>query len=178
MLVSWLASIIACDIFLYFALFSFICFLNILIQFPKLYRRLINCQQLDVFRWQNFPIEEFLLICSFKIFTNVYANQVHLSQRWIGCSEPVEWTRRSPDFNSLDLFLWGYLRNKMYSSPINNLEELRISQKKLTFWPMFNKTFLLSIVCSMHCIFSLNTLYIIVIRHMYIRLPLLWKLQI
>ncbi|XP_026828181.1 uncharacterized protein LOC113562592 [Ooceraea biroi] len=46
-------------------------------------------------------------------------------QRWIGCGGPVAWSPRSPDFNPLDFFLWGYLKTKVYSSPINDLEELR-----------------------------------------------------
>lgn len=32
---------------------------------------------------------------------------------------------QSPNFNPLDFFLWGYLKNKVYSSIINNLEELQ-----------------------------------------------------
>nr|KAF7431369.1 hypothetical protein H0235_004293 [Vespula pensylvanica] len=43
---------------------------------------------------------------------------------------------RSPDFNPLDFLLYGYLKSKVYSSLMNNLEELqkgsRLSEKKIT----------------------------------------------
>ncbi|KOC59408.1 hypothetical protein WH47_11037, partial [Habropoda laboriosa] len=45
--------------------------------------------------------------------------------RWIGRGGPVAWPPRSPDLNPLDYFLWGYLKSQVYSSPINDLEELR-----------------------------------------------------
>ena len=37
----------------------------------------------------------------------------------------IEWPARSPDLSPLDFFMWGYLKNKVYSKKFNNLEELR-----------------------------------------------------
>lgn len=46
-------------------------------------------------------------------------------QRWIGRGGPTEWPPRSPDLTPLDFFLWGYLKTKVYSTPVQNLQELR-----------------------------------------------------
>lgn len=45
--------------------------------------------------------------------------------RWIGQGGPTEWPPRSPDLTPLDLFLWGYLKSKVYATPIENLGELQ-----------------------------------------------------
>jgi len=37
----------------------------------------------------------------------------------------IEWPPRSPDLSSLDYFLWGYLKGKVYAIKPRNLEELR-----------------------------------------------------
>jgi hypothetical protein len=34
--------------------------------------------------------------------------------RWISTHDPVEWPARSQDLSVLDVFLWGYLKNKIY----------------------------------------------------------------
>lgn len=37
----------------------------------------------------------------------------------------MAWPPRSPDLNPLDYFLWGYLKDKVYTAvPINTVEEL------------------------------------------------------
>lgn len=59
-----------------------------------------------------------------------YARRVreHLSNtfpdRWIGRLGPIMWPPRSPDFNPLDFFYWGCLKDKVYAKPIKS-EELR-----------------------------------------------------
>ncbi len=45
--------------------------------------------------------------------------------RVIGRRGNVEWPPRSPDLNPLDFFLWGYLKEKVYSKNPSNLEELK-----------------------------------------------------
>lgn len=35
------------------------------------------------------------------------------------------WPARSPDLTPLDFFLWSYLKNKIYETPIANIEELK-----------------------------------------------------
>lgn len=53
-----------------------------------------------------------------------YLNEIYPG-RWIGRMGPILWPARSPDLNSLDFFYWGYLKNKVYETPIPNLNELR-----------------------------------------------------
>ena len=53
-----------------------------------------------------------------------------LSGRWIGRRGAIEWPARSPDLTPCDFFLWGYLKNKVYSQPIRSLEHLKEVIKK------------------------------------------------
>lgn len=44
--------------------------------------------------------------------------------RWIGTNGPTRWPPRSPDLTPLDFFIWGYLKNKVYSSSPTSREDL------------------------------------------------------
>lgn len=46
--------------------------------------------------------------------------------RWIGRGNdaPVKWPPRSPDLTPCDFFLWGAMKTKVYSSPIESEEDL------------------------------------------------------
>ncbi|GBM12798.1 hypothetical protein AVEN_247573-1 [Araneus ventricosus] len=46
-------------------------------------------------------------------------------QQVIGYSGCVEWPPRSPDLNPLDFFLWGYIKQRVYATPLPTLKELR-----------------------------------------------------
>lgn len=46
-------------------------------------------------------------------------------QNWIGNRGPTAWPARSPDLSILDSFLFGKIKDVVYSSPTNNLEELK-----------------------------------------------------
>lgn len=46
-------------------------------------------------------------------------------QRLISTNGPVQWPPRSPDLTPLDFFLWGTLKNKVYATPSNTVEELQ-----------------------------------------------------
>jgi hypothetical protein len=54
-----------------------------------------------------------------------------LPQRWIGRtsnedSALIPWSPRSPDLTPCDFFLWGYVKDKVYVSPIpRDLPQLR-----------------------------------------------------
>ncbi|CAH1990895.1 unnamed protein product [Acanthoscelides obtectus] len=39
-------------------------------------------------------------------------------ERWIGRGGPVPWPPRSPDLNPLDFFVWGFLKEKVYQTPV------------------------------------------------------------
>ena len=43
----------------------------------------------------------------------------------MGRAGPIPWPARSPDLSPLDFWLWGYLKNKVYSHSAAILKELR-----------------------------------------------------
>lgn len=47
-----------------------------------------------------------------------------LPRRWIGRRGPIEWPARSPDLSPLDYFFWGYLKNNVYKTRPNDINEL------------------------------------------------------
>lgn len=44
--------------------------------------------------------------------------------KWIGRRGAIEWAPRSPDLTPLDFFLWGYLKQKVYKTPVKDLNQL------------------------------------------------------
>ena len=60
-----------------------------------------------------------------------YANEVRnylnnqFPNKWIGRSGPIEWPPRSPDLTPLDFFLWGYVKSRIYQTPVQDLADLR-----------------------------------------------------
>ena len=52
-------------------------------------------------------------------------NEVFGHDRVIGLGHDVEWPPRSPDLTPCDFFLWGYLKNKVFSSPPHDIGMLR-----------------------------------------------------
>lgn len=69
-----------------------------------------------------------------------YLNE-QFGQQWIGNNGPIRWPPRSPDLSILDFFLWGYLKNKIYSKRHENREQLenatRAAFESLRQRPMF-----------------------------------------
>ena len=61
--------------------------------------------------------------------TNVVRNRLGevFGNRIIGLGHAVEWPPRSSDLTPYDFFLWGYLKNKVYETPPNDLQDLRNS---------------------------------------------------
>lgn len=45
--------------------------------------------------------------------------------KWMGRGGPIAWPPRSPDLTPLDFFLWGYVKNIVYSEKIRNIDHLR-----------------------------------------------------
>ena len=52
-------------------------------------------------------------------------NEVFGNNRVVGLGHDVEWPPRSPDLTPCDFFLWGYLKDKVFSTPPQNIDELR-----------------------------------------------------
>ena len=46
-------------------------------------------------------------------------------RRVIALHLPVEWPPRSPDLTPCDYFLWGYLKDRVYRTPPQNIDDLR-----------------------------------------------------
>ena len=45
--------------------------------------------------------------------------------RWIGRHGPTPWPPRSPDITPLDFFLWGYVKDKVFSTPVPDVTNLK-----------------------------------------------------
>lgn len=60
----------------------------------------------------------------FSLQVREHLNNV-FQNKWIGRGGPIPWPPRSPDFNPLDFFLWGHLKNLVYATPVETIEDLR-----------------------------------------------------
>ena len=49
----------------------------------------------------------------------------HFPNRWIGRGGPMLWPARSPDLNPLDFFVWGFIKEQVYATPPQDVEEVR-----------------------------------------------------
>jgi len=45
-------------------------------------------------------------------------------KRWIGRDGPTPWPPRSPDITPHDFFLWGYVKEKVFSTPVPDITNL------------------------------------------------------
>ena len=45
--------------------------------------------------------------------------------RWIGRDSPTPWPLRSPDITPLDFFLWGYVKDEVFSTPVPDVTNLK-----------------------------------------------------
>ena len=45
--------------------------------------------------------------------------------RWIGRDGPTAWPPRSPDITPLDFFLCGYVKDKVFSTPVPDITNLK-----------------------------------------------------
>ena len=45
--------------------------------------------------------------------------------RWIVRHGPTPWPPRSPDITPLDFFLWGYVKDKVFSTPVPDITNLK-----------------------------------------------------
>lgn len=51
---------------------------------------------------------------------------MHFPGRWVGRDGPILWPPRSPDLTPLDFFLWGYVKDIVYKTPVTSLDELKL----------------------------------------------------
>jgi len=45
--------------------------------------------------------------------------------RWIGRDGPTTWPPRSPDITPLDFLLWGYVKDKVFLTPVPDITNLK-----------------------------------------------------
>jgi len=45
--------------------------------------------------------------------------------RWIGSDVPTPWPPRSPDITPLGFCLWGYVKDKVFSTPVPDITNLK-----------------------------------------------------
>jgi len=48
-----------------------------------------------------------------------------VTNRWIGRDGPTPWPSRSPDITPLDFLLWRYVKDKMFSTPVPDITNLK-----------------------------------------------------
>jgi len=61
------------------------------------------------------------LLC---VYCNVWFSDATFPNRWIGRDGPTLWPPRSPDITPLDFFLWGYVKDKVFSTPVPDITNL------------------------------------------------------
>ena len=54
-------------------------------------------------------------ICNIRFLDATFPN------RWIGRDGPTPWPPRSPDITPLDFFLWGYVKDKVFTTPVADI---------------------------------------------------------
>ena len=47
------------------------------------------------------------------------------TNKWIGRDGPTPWPPRSPDITPIDFFLWGYVKDKVFSTPVPDITNLK-----------------------------------------------------
>lgn len=47
-------------------------------------------------------------------------------EKWIGTHSTISWPARSPDITPLDFFLWGYIKDRVYTDQFENEEQLQM----------------------------------------------------
>ena len=47
------------------------------------------------------------------------------SDRWIGRDGPISWPPRLPDITPLDFFLWGYVKDIVYRTNVQDITDLK-----------------------------------------------------
>lgn len=50
---------------------------------------------------------------------------INYPRRWIGRGGPIPWPARCPDLTPCDFYIWGHMKDLVYSTPVRSLEELR-----------------------------------------------------
>jgi len=63
--------------------------------------------------------------CVYRNFCNIWFLDATFRNRWIGRDGPTPWPPRSPDITPLDFLLWGYVKDKVFSTPVRDITNLK-----------------------------------------------------
>ena len=63
--------------------------------------------------------------CVYCNICNICFLAATFPNRWIGRDGPTPWPPRSPDIILLDFFLWGYVKDKVFSTPVPDITNLK-----------------------------------------------------
>jgi len=58
------------------------------------------------------------------IVHQVWEHHTTTYNSWIGQGEPMAWPPKSPDLIPMDFFIWGHIKNLIYTSPVDCEEDL------------------------------------------------------
>jgi len=59
------------------------------------------------------------------VYCNIRFSGATFPNRWIGRDGPTPWPPRSPDITPLDIFLWRYVKDKVFSTPVPDITNLK-----------------------------------------------------
>jgi len=60
-----------------------------------------------------------------SFYCNIWYLDATFPNRWIGRDDPTPWPPRSPDIAPLDFFLWVYVKDKVFSTPVPDITNLK-----------------------------------------------------
>ena len=58
-------------------------------------------------------------------YCNIWFLDAAFPNRWIGRDGPTPWPPQSPDITPLDFFLWGYVKDKVFLTPVPDITNLK-----------------------------------------------------
>ena len=61
------------------------------------------------------------------VYCNIWFLDATFPYWWIRRDGPTLWPPRSPDITPLDFFLWRYVKDKVYSTPVPDITNLKAS---------------------------------------------------
>ena len=60
-----------------------------------------------------------------RVYCNICFLDATFPNTWIGRDGPTPWPPRSPYITPLDFFLWGYVKDKVFSTPVPDITNLK-----------------------------------------------------
>ena len=79
--------------------------------------KLQDCTESPIFQQDGAPPHYFRKVVS-------YLNRKYPG-KWIGRGGPIKWPSRSPDLTPCDFFLWGYIKDQVYKTPVQDIVQLK-----------------------------------------------------